>query len=71
MVVYHQESKDSIVLNPTGTLIWRSLEEAKTKTEIIDEMKAAYSEVSEADLERDLELYLQELLANKLILVAT
>jgi len=68
VVVYHEESKDSIVLNPTGSIIWNSLENAKTKSEVVGELKTAFPDVAAVDLERDVEAYFTELLKNKLIL---
>ena len=71
VVVYHEESKDSIVLNPTGAIIWKSLENQKSKSEVIGELQTAFPDVAKSDLERDLELYLKELLDNKLIVTTS
>lgn len=70
VVVYHEESKNSIVLNPTGSLIWKSLEQAKTKAELVEELQAAFPDVAVPDLAQDVDVYFQELLKNQLILAA-
>lgn len=70
VVVFHQVTRDSIVLNPTGSLIWEALTTSKTREQLLTVLSEAYPEVPQEALESDLDAYLTELGENQLVVVS-
>lgn len=67
IIVFERASKCAIVLNPTGADIWNSLETPRSVAQLKSGLQARFPGVEAAQLERDVEAYLQELLGQNLI----
>ena len=67
VVVFHKTTKNSIVLNPTGSWIWDQLEKPRSRDWLLEQMTQRHPEVESDTLQKDLEAYLQELTTNELI----
>lgn len=67
VVVFHQTTKNSIVLNPTGSWLWEQLDEPRSRDWLLDQMVERHQDVERETLEKDLDVYLKELTANELI----
>ena len=67
MIVFERASKSAIVLNPTGATIWQLLETPRSAAQIEAALSQQFPDVEAAQLKSDVEHYLQELLAQKLI----
>ena len=67
VVVFHKSTKNSIVLNPTGSWLWDQLEQPRSRTWLLDQMAQRHPYVEAERLENDLDAYLQELTTNELI----
>ena len=67
LIVFERASKSAIVLNPTGAQIWRALETPQTAAQLSAALQGQHPDVDAAQLQSDVEKYLGELLAQKLI----
>jgi Coenzyme PQQ synthesis protein D (PqqD) len=70
VVVFHSETKDSIVLNPTGSWLWNQLEQPRRQSELVASLCQEHPDVPDENIAKDVEFYVKELVENK-ILVAS
>lgn len=71
VVVFHSQTKDSIVLNPTGSWLWQQLEAPKTEGELVEALKSEFPDVDAEMLSSDLKAYIQELCENSILVVGS
>ena len=69
VVVFHQETHDSIVLNPTGSWLWNRLERPSPQDELIEALQKEHPEVEPQNIKSDVEAYIEELLKNGIVVV--
>ena len=69
VVGFHQETHDSIVLNPTGSWLWNRLERPSPQSELIKALQAEHPDVEPQDIKSDVEAYIEELLKNGIVVV--
>ena len=67
VVVFHKSTKNSIVLNPTGSWLWEQLEQPRSRQELVDRLVERYPDVERQRLADDMEVYLRELTDNELV----
>lgn len=60
-VLYHQELRKAVVLNPTGSWVWGLLEQPLEERELVGQMQARYPKTPPDQVETDLRTYLQHL----------
>lgn len=68
VVVFHKSTKNSIVLNPTGSWLWEQLEQPRSRQELVDRLVERYPDVERQRLADDMEVYLRELTDNELVI---
>ena len=68
VVVFHKTTKNSIVLNPTGSWLWEQLEQPRSREELVDKLVERYPDVERGRLADDMEIYLKELTENELVI---
>ena len=68
VVVFHKSTKNSIVLNPTGSWLWEQLEQPRSRQELVDRLVDRYPDVERQRLADDMEVYLRELTDNELVI---
>ena len=67
VIVFERASKSASVLNPTGAQVWNSLATPQTSAQLNAALQAQFPDAPAAQLQSDVETYLQQLLAQKLI----
>lgn len=67
VVLFHKGTKNSIVLNPTGTWIWEQLATPRSRDWLVAQMAERHPDVEKERLAGDIDSYLQELSQNELI----
>jgi hypothetical protein len=67
VVVFHKTTKNSIVLNPTGSWLWEQLEQPRSRQELVERLVERYPDVERQRLADDMEVYLRELTDNELV----
>ena len=68
VVVFHKSTKNSIVLNPTGSWLWEQLEQPRSRQELVERLVERYPDVERQRLADDMEVYLRELTDNELVI---
>ena len=68
VVVFHKSTKNSIVLNPTGSWLWEQLEQPRSRQELVDRLVERYPDVERQRLADDMEVYLRELTDNEVVI---
>ena len=68
VVVFHKSTKNSIVLNPTGSWLWEQREQPRSRQELVDRLVERYPDVERQRLADDMEVYLRELTDNELVI---
>lgn len=58
-----------ITLNPVGSLLWQMLDSPRAAADLVDALADRYPEVPLAQLREDVELFLEELMAEGLLVV--
>lgn len=66
-VLYHRSSRKAVVLNPTGSVIWRALATPQTMEALAERLRSQFASVTEAQAKTDVSAFLQELLSHDLI----
>jgi len=69
VVVFHQTTQNSIVLNPTGSWLWNELETPRSSEQLIESLQKEHPDVEPATIRSDVEAYIQELLKNEILLI--
>jgi len=59
--IYHRISKKAITLNPSGTILWGSLESPKTAQELIAFLQERWPQVDSEILARDVQAFIEQL----------
>lgn len=67
VVVFHKSTKNSIVLNPTGSWLWEQLAKPHSRQELVDKLVERFPDVERDQLADDVETYLRELTENELV----
>jgi len=67
VIVFERASKNAIVLNPTGAQIWQLLATPQSLAQLKNALQQQFPDVEAAQLQSDVESYLQELRDQKLI----
>lgn len=60
-VLFNPEDGKILGLNPTGAFIWRALEKNESRDEIIAGLRGACGDTAPAELEADVDAFLQQL----------
>lgn len=71
VVVYHRGSRSAIVLNPTGSWIWKALAEPRTASDLVAELRRRFPPLPLEDAQRDVACFLGQLLEHALVAVRT
>lgn len=61
LVLYHADGRKALVLNPTGSLVWKFLQKPKTLVQLLTEMQSEFPDVEADLLKSDLQAYLQSM----------
>ena len=61
MVLYHRVSRTALVLNPTGTRLWRLLEHPCTTDALVRDLCGAHRSLTEDQAARDVDTFLKDL----------
>ena len=67
VVLYHRDVRSGIVLNPTGSLVWDSLESPRSADELVDQLSARFPNADRNRIAQDVSGYVESLLAHSLI----
>jgi hypothetical protein len=67
VVLYHRVSRKAVVLNPTGSTLWKWLESPHTEQALADRLAAAYPSLPPGQPLADTSAFLQSLLAEGLL----
>ena len=66
ILLIHPESNELFVINETGKKIWELLQKGESESAIISQLSEAYY-VSEAEIAKDLTIFLEALLRKKFV----
>lgn len=66
-VLFNQATGDALVLNPTGSELWKHLQIPVDADELAQKLRGQYPEVDEASAIADAKAFLENLLEEKLI----
>jgi hypothetical protein len=69
VVLYHRVSQTAIVLNPTGTWMWRHMKTPRAAEDLARELRARFDAVDEAQAAQDVAAFLDDLSKHALISV--
>ena len=61
VVLYERESRSAIVLNPTGTRLWQTLENPQSALQLREALRTLYPTLAEDQAARDIEAFLRDL----------
>lgn len=67
VVVYQNNTEDSIVLNPTGSWLWSQLESPRPLSWLVEALSQEHPDVDRDTIARDIEAYIADLVANQLL----
>lgn len=67
VVLYHRPSGKAIVLNPTGSLLWNSLETPKSREALAGVLKARYANLEDGRALADVDEFLKNLKTHDLV----
>ncbi len=65
--IFHRGTRVAITLNPTGTLLWNSLDPPKTEEELVQTLTDRFGGVPQAQLQRDTRAFLEELASHGML----
>ena len=68
VILFHPTSGKFFVLNKTSSFIWSNLREPSTSQQISDKMLNSFRKTEEANLARDIDSVLQEMVSQGLII---
>ena len=66
-VLYERDSRSAIVLNPTGTRLWQTLEQPQSALQLREALRALYPTLVEEQAARDVEAFLRDLSSKDLV----
>jgi hypothetical protein len=69
VVLYHRISRTALVLNPTGTWIWQQLASPRPLAELATGLRARFHSIDEAQADRDVLAFLDELSRHAMVSV--
>jgi hypothetical protein len=69
VILFHPTSGKFFVLNKTSSFIWSNLREPSTSQQISDKMLNSFRKTEEANLARDIDSVLQEMVSQGLIIM--
>jgi hypothetical protein len=67
VVLYHRESRTSVVLNPTARWIWQELSAPRTIGELAKALQGRFPSVSSDDARRDVDAFVADLAKHDLV----
>ena len=65
--IYHRFSKKAITLNPSGTILWGSLDAPKTTDELIAVLQERWPQVEAETLAQDVQTFIEQLQSHDLL----
>ena len=68
-MVFDPEKSQFFQLNPTAAFLWNRLEEPSTEERLADEVSKHFEGAPSADLARDINQLIEQMLANQLVVV--
>ena len=68
VVLYDTRSRKAIVLNPTGTWLWKTLSTPQSSEELSRQLQARFPSVASEQIQQDVETCLQQLMEQELLL---
>ncbi len=67
VVLYNKESGNAIVLNPTATILWESLESDADVQQLTTELSTRFTDIDRDTIVEDVRVCLEELTTERLI----
>ena len=67
VVVYQNQTQNSIILNPTGSWLWNQLESPRSLGWLVETLGREHPEVDSQTLRNDIEAYIGEMLENQVL----
>lgn len=67
VVVFQNQTRDSVVLNPTGSWLWSRLEEPRRLSWLVQALNQEHPEVESEIIRGDIESYIAEMVKNQVI----
>lgn len=67
VVVFHSETQNSIVLNPTGSWLWNQLDEPQRQSAWVKAMCQEHPDQATETIEKDIQAYVAELVENQIL----
>jgi hypothetical protein len=67
VVLYHRETQKALVLNPSGSRLWKELSSPRTEAELAAELCRAYPGLSASTAAQDVSRYLEQLTEHSLL----
>ncbi len=67
LVLYHRDSGNGVVLNPSGSVVWDELRSAKTIDDLIDTLSARYPAIARQRVSSDVLGYVDSLCQQNLL----
>jgi hypothetical protein len=71
VVLYHRQTRAALVLNPTGTWIWRQMSAPVSAGALADALCARFPTLSPEAASRDVDAFLADLAAHTMVSVGT
>ena len=66
-ILYHPRHKKAVVLNATGSWVWKQLEQPASLERLVEMLHQEYPASPEQQLRQDLQAYLDELLHQEVV----
>jgi len=66
-MLYNPDKDDTVLLNPSGRIIWAMLSAPCTIDDVTGQLVAAYPDVAREQARKDAELFIQQLVPNFII----
>ncbi len=66
-MLYNPDRDDSVLLNPSGRIIWALLSAPRTLDEIAGHLVAAYPDITREEARKDAEQFIQSLVPNFIV----
>lgn len=68
IVLYHRDSGNGIVLNPSGTIMWDTLASPKSAAELREKLLSRFAGTDLARVTDDVDSYLASLMSQRLLI---
>ena len=67
VVLYHRESREAVVLNPTGSLLWQLLAASQTKPTLAEQLQSRFPSLKDEQAMSDTSAFLDDLLKHGML----